>query len=60
MSTDRTEYLEEGDVVSCAYCGKLVLFAETYSPADEAICPECDTEVTGRIHPDPYPTTEPF
>lgn len=44
--------IHEEDVVDCAMCGKVLLFSDSYSPGDEAICAECDTEITGRIHED--------
>jgi len=37
--------------VKCALCPRVLPLADTYAPGDEAICPECDTEVTGRQHP---------
>lgn len=40
------------EIIACALCGRLLPFTQTYSPADEAICPPCDTEVTGSHHPD--------
>ena len=39
--------IHEEDVVDCAMCGKVLLFSDSYSPGDEAICAECDTEITG-------------
>lgn len=41
------------EITDCALCGKRIRLDESYSPADEAICASCDTEVTGRIHPSP-------
>ena len=38
-------------IVKCALCEKRIFLFDSYSPADEAICAECDTEVTGRKHP---------
>lgn len=45
------------DVVICATCNKLVLFRDSWSPGDEALCSECDTEVTGRKHGPTLPVT---
>lgn len=42
--------IHEEDVIDCALCGKRILFVDSWSPGDEAICSECDTEVTGRTH----------
>lgn len=41
---------EEDDVIDCALCGAVLLFSDSYSPGDEAICASCDTQVTGRQH----------
>jgi hypothetical protein len=49
--------LTEDDVLECALCSKLILFKDSWSPADEGICSECDTEVTGRPHPPTLPCT---
>ncbi len=46
------------ELAECALCAKPILLRDSYSPADEAICAECDTEVTGRIHPPSLPVTE--
>ncbi len=43
---------EPSELVECATCGKRIRFADSYSPGDEAICAACDTEVTGRPHPE--------
>lgn len=40
----------EWDYILCAYCDRILRHADSYSPADEAICARCDTEVTGRDH----------
>jgi recombinational DNA repair protein (RecF pathway) len=42
----------------CATCGKTIWFRDSYSPGDEAICAECDTEVTGRPHKPSIPVTK--
>lgn len=42
--------VHEEEMVDCALCGKRILLADSWSPADEAICAQCDTEVTGRDH----------
>lgn len=39
------------EIVECALCDKKVWMRDTWSPADDAICAECDTEVSGREHP---------
>lgn len=44
------EWLEDHDIVKCAFCPTLLPYEDTWSPGDEAICPVCDTEITGRIH----------
>lgn len=41
----------------CALCRKTIWFRDSYSPGDEAICAECDTEVTGRPHKPSLPVT---
>ena len=41
----------------CALCGKRIWFQDSYSPADDPLCAECDTEVTGREHPPSIPVT---
>lgn len=38
------------EYVACCLCGRWLPVEDTYSPGDEALCPECDTEVTGRTH----------
>lgn len=39
------------EIIPCALCQKPIWFRDSWSPGDEAICAECDTEVTGRQHP---------
>jgi hypothetical protein len=51
------ECLTYDDVVICATCNKPVLFRDSWSPEDEALCSECDTEVTGREHGPTLPVT---
>lgn len=46
-----SDWNQNDPVVKCGLCGKSIWFADSYSPADDAICAECDTEVTGREHP---------
>lgn len=38
------------EIIPCALCNKPMWFADSWAPADEAICSECDTEVTARTH----------
>lgn len=48
--------------VTCALCDKLLWLRDSWSPHDEAICAECDTDITGRKHPpslDPRVDPEP-
>lgn len=45
------EELHDDGKIECALCEKRIWFKDSYSPGDEAICAECDTEVTGRQHP---------
>ena len=45
-----SESLTVDDVVICTCCMKPVLFLDSRSPGDEALCSECDTEITGRKH----------
>lgn len=45
--------VHEEEMVDCALCSKRIAFFESFSPlvcGDDAICAECDTEVTGRQH----------
>jgi len=42
--------IHEEEIVDCTLCGKTILFVDSWSPGDEAICASCDTEVTGRVH----------
>ena len=51
------ECLTYDDVVICSCCNKPVLFRDSWSPEDEALCSECDTEVTGRQHSPTLPVT---
>ena len=44
------ESLTEDDVVICVGCYKPVLMLDSWSPGDDAMCSECDTEITGRPH----------
>jgi hypothetical protein len=46
------------DTCRCALCGKLIYFEDSYSPGDDAICAECDTDVTGREHPPSIPVEQ--
>jgi len=49
---------EDGtELVECALCDKLVPFKETYSPADEAICAECNEEVAAATPPSIFNTS---
>lgn len=43
------------EVITCALCPRRIWFRDSYSPGDDAICAECDTEVTGRVHPPSLP-----
>lgn len=39
-----------GDFVTqCAFCFKAIWMRDSWSPGDEAICSECNTEATGRV-----------
>jgi len=50
----------DDEIIECALCPRKIWFRDSYSPADDAICAECDTEVTGRTHPPSLnPTTDP-
>ncbi len=40
-------------VINCTFCKKLVWFRDSWAPGDDAICAECDTEVSGRRHKRP-------
>jgi len=42
--------IHEEEMIDCALCGRRILFVDSYSPGDEAICASCDTEFTGRVH----------
>lgn len=44
---------DDGDdvIVECGLCKYPVWYRDSWSPGDEAICSQCDTEVTGRQHP---------
>lgn len=50
--------MNDAELIECALCDKQLWFQDSYSPGDEAICAECDTEVTGREHPPTLPPTE--
>lgn len=49
----------EEEEIDCALCATKIRLKDSYSPADEAICAECDTEVTGRQHPTPRAKRKP-
>lgn len=54
--------LTTSGTTECALCDKLIWVRDSWSPHDEAICAECDTEITGREHPpslDPRTDAEP-
>jgi hypothetical protein len=36
--------------VQCVGCKRRIRLVDSYSPHDEALCAQCDTEVTGRLH----------
>lgn len=40
----------KASLINCALCEKAILFEDSWSPGDDAICAECDTEATGRQH----------
>lgn len=50
--------IDPDEITQCALCDKSILLRDSYSPADEPICAECDTEVTGRTHLPSLPVTE--
>lgn len=45
----------DDEIIECALCDKKLWFMDSWAPGDEAICSECDTEVTGRQHPPTIP-----
>jgi hypothetical protein len=44
--------LDEGEIKECAFCHRLVWWRDSFAPNDELLCSVCDTELTGRKHPD--------
>lgn len=38
----------EDEVIRCAYCPKIIWHSDSWAPGDEALCSECNKEVTGR------------
>ena len=52
--------LEDEPTITCAGCNKGIWVRDSYSPpgTDEALCAECDTEVSGRKHRPTLPLNE--
>jgi DNA-directed RNA polymerase subunit RPC12/RpoP len=50
MNEPTLEEIKSSEIIACSLCGKRLYFADSWAPGDEAICSECDTEVTGRQH----------
>jgi len=40
----------DDEFIACGGCDKIIPFEDSYAPGDDALCAECDTEVTGRDH----------
>lgn len=58
--TEKKKQEEPDEITQCGLCEKNIWFRDSYSPNDEAICAECDTEVTERAHPPSLnPETDP-
>jgi len=45
------EASSDTEICMCSACGWPVWHRDSWSPGDELLCSDCDTEVTGRSHP---------